>query len=50
MRFVEFSHRHAAAIIASDPMLKERYEQFIGVLKSISDEELIADFLMISNI
>lgn len=45
MRFVEYSHRHAAAIIASDPMLKERYEQFIGVLKSISDEELIADFL-----
>lgn len=24
MRFIEFSHRHAAAIIASDPMIKAR--------------------------
>ena len=45
MRFIEYSHRHADAIIANDPMLKERYEQFVGALRSISDEELIADFL-----
>jgi hypothetical protein len=45
MRFVEFSHRHAKAIIESDPKLKERYEQFVGALTSISDDELINDFL-----
>lgn len=45
MRFIEYSHRHADAIIANDPKLKERYEQFINALKSMSDEELIADFL-----
>jgi hypothetical protein len=45
MRFVEYSHRHADAIIANNPALKERYEQFIGVLRDITDEDLIADFL-----
>ena len=46
MRFIEYSHRHAKAIIDSDPALKERYEQFIGALRSISDEEVISDFLI----
>lgn len=45
MRFIEYSHRHAKAIIDSDPALKERYNQFIGALRDISEEELIADFL-----
>lgn len=45
MRFREYSHRHADAIIANDPELKERYEQFVGALRSISDEELINDFM-----
>ena len=45
MRFIEYSHRHAKAIIESDEQLKTRYEQFIGALQSISDEELIRDFL-----
>lgn len=45
MRFIEYSHRHADAIINSNPQLKERYEQFVGVLRSMTDEELIADFL-----
>ena len=45
MRFIEYSHRHADAIIANNPQLKERYEQFIGALRSISDEELIEDFM-----
>ena len=45
MRFIEYSHRHADAIIANDPKLKERYEQFVGALRNITDEELIADFL-----
>lgn len=45
MRYIEYSHRHADAIIANNPQLRERYEQFVGALRSISDEELIADFL-----
>lgn len=45
MRFVEYSHRHAKAIIECNPELKERYEQFIGALRDITDEELITDFL-----
>ena len=45
MRFIEYSHRHADAIIANDPALRERYEQFTNALRDITDEELIADFL-----
>lgn len=45
MRFKEYSHRHADAIIANNPELKERYEQFVGALRSISDEELVKDFI-----
>lgn len=45
MRFIEYSHRHAAAIIAADESLKERYAQFTNALKSITDEELIENFL-----
>lgn len=45
MKFTEFSHRHADAIINSNPALKERYEQFVNAIKSITDEELISDFL-----
>ena len=46
MRFIEYSHRHADAIIANDPALRERYEQFTNALRNISDEELIEDFLV----
>lgn len=45
MRFIEYSHRHADAIIACSSELKERYEQFVGALRDITDEELIEDFL-----
>lgn len=45
MRFIEYSHRHADAIIANDPALKERYEQFTNALQNMMDEDLIADFL-----
>lgn len=45
MKFIEYSHRHAKAIINSDSQLKERYEQFVGALRSMTDEELINDFL-----
>lgn len=46
MKFVEYSHRHADAIIANDAMLKERYEQFTNVLRNITEENLIEDFLI----
>lgn len=45
MRFVEYSHRHADAIISNNPSLRERYEQFTNAIRSMTDEELIADFL-----
>lgn len=45
MRFIEYSHRHADAIIANDPTLRERYEQFTNALRNMTDEDLIADFL-----
>lgn len=44
MRFIEYSHRHARAIIDADETLKERYAQFTNALSSISDAELIDDF------
>ena len=45
MKFIEYSHRHADAIINNDPLLKERYNQFVSALRDMTDEELIADFL-----
>ena len=45
MRFVTHSHRFAAAIIAEDPALQARYEEFTGALAAITDEDLIDDFL-----
>ncbi len=44
MDFVYYSHRNAEAIIEFDKSLKERYEQFVGAIRSITDEELIEDF------
>lgn len=35
MEFIEYSHRHADAIIASDELLKERYNQLTGTIKEI---------------
>lgn len=45
MVFESFSHRHAAAIIKSDPTLESRYVEFIGVISSITDDDLIKDFM-----
>ena len=45
MRFIEHSHRHADAIIASDEKLRERYAQLTGAIESISEKELILDYL-----
>lgn len=46
MIFETFSHRHAEAIIMSDPILKNRYCEFINVISSITDDDLIKDFLI----
>ena len=45
MHFVEYSHRHADAIISCNPLLTERYKQFIDVLRNITDDQLISDYL-----
>lgn len=44
MEYTSYSHRFAEAIIAADPELYRRYNEFIGAISSISDEELITDF------
>lgn len=44
MNYIEYSHRHAKAIIDADEYLSRRYSEFINAIASISDEELIADF------
>lgn len=44
MKYVTYSHRYADAIIASDEQLLRRYNEFIGVLKNISDLDLINGF------
>ena len=44
MNYIEYSHRHAKAIIESDPVLLQRYNEFVGALSSITDAELISDF------
>ena len=36
MRFATHSHRFAAAIIAADPALRARYEEFTGALLSLA--------------
>lgn len=41
MEFIEYSHRHADAIIASDELLKERYNQLTGTIKEMTEEELL---------
>ena len=46
MIFIEHAHRYADAIINSDEELKRRYEEFTGAIASITDEEIIADFMM----
>lgn len=43
MRFRTYSHRFADAIIEHDEQLNRRYNEFVGALASITDEELIAD-------
>lgn len=44
MEYITHSHRHAEAIINADDALKKRYQEFIKVLESITEEDLINDF------
>ena len=44
MEFVEYSHRHADAIIETNPALKRYYLELTGAIKSITDNDLINDF------
>ncbi len=44
MEFITYSHRFAESIIAYDNHLQQRYNEFVGAISSITDEELIADF------
>lgn len=44
MQYIQYPHRFADAIIASDPVLSRRYNEFIDVLSGITEEDLIADF------
>ncbi len=45
MLFEVHSHRHAEAIIKNDPALSKRYQEFTDALTSITDEELINEYL-----
>lgn len=45
MHFTYYSHRHADAIIKYDSYLNARYEEFIYALLSITDKDLIQDFI-----
>lgn len=44
MNFVWYAHRYANAIIASDPFLANRYNEFERTLLGITDDDLINDF------
>ena len=44
MEFVCCSHRYADAIICHDTYLSQKYQEFVNVLSSITDEDLINDF------
>lgn len=44
MNYIYYAHRYADAIIANDPVLKSRYNEFVETLMGITDNELIDDF------
>ena len=45
MRLQFYSHRNADAIIAYNQYLNSRYQEFVGTMINISDDELIQDFI-----
>jgi hypothetical protein len=50
MKFKEYSHRYAEAIIATDKELNLRYREFTSVLSGISDKDIIEDFEIKKNL
>lgn len=44
MEFTTHSHRHALAIIQSDELLRNRYDEFIRTIDGITDEDIMEDF------
>jgi hypothetical protein len=44
MEFVATSHRNGLALVESDPNLKSLWEELMGVIASITDEEIIRKF------
>lgn len=46
MQLQFYSHRNADAIIRYDQYLYKRYEEFLGALLTISDDELIRDYML----
>lgn len=46
MNLVFYSHRHADAIIESNAYLKEKYDEFIDVLRNITEDEIKQDYEM----
>jgi hypothetical protein len=44
MEFVATSHRNGLALVESDPNLKSLWEELMGVITSITDEEIIRKF------
>lgn len=44
MNFVYCTHRYAHAIITSDPVLANRYNELVGTIFGITDNDLINDF------
>ncbi len=45
MDFETWSHRHALAIISQDENLRRRYTEFTDAIFSISDQEIMNDFI-----
>lgn len=44
MKYIEYSFRHAKAIIESDPFLKKHYDELIQAISNITDEQLQNNF------
>lgn len=44
MKFIEETHRHAHSIIKNDIFLSDRYNEFLSVISSISEDDLIRKY------
>lgn len=50
MDYISYPHRFANAIINSDKILLNRYNEFVNTISSISDIDLIQDFIQRKNL